>query len=145
MQKIKSGDTVRIHYTGRTDDGVEFDSSAGKEPLEFTVGEGEIIPGLEKGVLDMELGEKKTITVPADDAYGMYNEELRIPVARELLPPDLDPFIGLELVMNMQDGSTFPVRVVEVKDASITVDANHPLAGENLTFDLEVVDIITPA
>jgi len=141
MQKIKSGDTVRIHYTGRTDDGTEFDSSAGKDPLEFTVGEGEIIPGLEKGVMDMELGEKKTLTIPADDAYGKYNEELRIPVARDLLPPDLDPFIGLELVMNMQDGSTFPVRVVEVQEASITVDANHPLAGENLTFDLEVVDI----
>ncbi len=144
MQKIKSGDTVRIHYTGRTDDGTEFDSSVGKEPLEFTVGEGEIIPGLEKGVIDMESGEKKTITVPADEAYGIYNEELRIPVARDLLPPDLDPFIGLELVMNMQDGSTFPVRVVEVQEASITVDANHPLAGEDLTFDVEVVEITSP-
>jgi peptidylprolyl isomerase len=141
MAQAKTGDTVKVHYTGKLDDGTVFDSSADGEPLEFTLGSGSIIPGFERAVLGMNLGESKTEIIPTDDAYGPHLEEMVVVVDRQQMPVEIEPQIGQQLQLQQQDGQVLPVVITDVSDASVTLDANHPLAGEELTFDIQLVEI----
>lgn len=136
----KAGDTVQIHYTGTLDSGEQFDSSLGSEPLEFTLGGGQVIAGFEKGVLGMNIGDKKTLRIPSNEAYGEYDDALVIQMPREELPA-LNYELGTELVMQQPSGRSIPVIVIDTNDETIVLDANHPLAGEALTFELELVAI----
>lgn len=140
-QAAKAGDTVQVHYTGKLDDGSVFDSSAGRDPLEFTVGTGQVIPGFEQAVEGMAVGQTKTVTIPSAEAYGERVAEAVLQVPREQLPPDLEPEVGQQLVMQSRDGRQIPIVVVEVTEDSITIDANHPLAGRDLTFEIELVSV----
>lgn len=144
MTALKSGDTVAIHYTGTLLDGSIFDSSDGREPLEFEVGSGMIIPGLDNAMPGMEVGEKKIVKIACADAYGPLNPEMRQAVPREGIPADIPLEVGTQLQMQTPDGQAMPVMVVEVNEATVMLDANHPLAGKDLQFDIEVVSI-TPA
>lgn len=141
MSKAKEKDTVQVHYTGSLTSGEVFDSSREREPLEFTLGEGKMIEGFEKAVNGMEVNETKKVTIPSDQAYGDRREEMVQKVPREQLPEDLEPKVGQQLVSQLPDGKELIVRVTDVADADITVDANHPLAGQDLVFELELVDI----
>ena len=140
-QAAKAGDTVQVHYTGKLDDGSVFDSSAGRDPLVFTVGAGQVIPGFEQAVEGMAVGQTKTVTIPSAEAYGERVAEAVLQVPREQLPPDLEPEVGQQLVMQSRDGRQIPIVVVEVTEDSITIDANHPLAGRDLTFEIELVSV----
>jgi FKBP-type peptidyl-prolyl cis-trans isomerase 2 len=142
MQQVKSGDKVRVHYHGKLRSGETFDSSQGREPLEFTVGSGQVIKGFDNGVMGMQVGDKKTVEITVDDAYGQKSEEMIVEFPRNQFPPDLDPQIGMQLMMNNGSGQSFPVSVTEVKEESVILDANHPLAGEDLIFDIELVEIV---
>ncbi|QUJ75424.1 peptidylprolyl isomerase [Sulfitobacter albidus] len=141
MAEVKPGDTVQLHYTGTLADGTTFDSSAGRDPLQFTVGSGQIIPGLDTAIPGMKVGETKKVEIGADDAYGQVNPEMRQAVPREGIPADIPLEIGTQLQMQTPDGQAMPVTVVEVEEATVTLDANHPLAGKDLTFDIELVNI----
>jgi len=142
MSQVKANDTVKVHYTGSiTANGEIFDSSLEREPLEFTLGQGMLIPGFENGVLNMKVNEKKTINISKEDAYGVVREELFQEVSKQELPPDLEPEVGMGLVSRGPDGQEHQLRVAQVNENSIVVDANHPLAGHDLTFELEVVEI----
>lgn len=141
MSQVKANDTVRVHYTGKLTDGRVFDSSLEREPLEFTMGKGQLIPGFEKGILDMKVNEKKTVNIPVDEAYGDSRPELIQEVDKSQLPDDIKPEIGMGLVSKSPDGQEMNLVVKEVKEESIVVDANHPLAGQDLVFDLEVIEI----
>lgn len=139
MTAIKSGDTVRIHYTGTLLDGTEFDSSEGRDPLEFVVGSGQIIPGLDQAMPGMTEGEKKTVPVACADAYGPINPGLRQAVPRSAIPEEIPLELGLQLQTQTPDGQAMMVTVVEMGEDEVTLDANHPLAGQDLTFAIEVV------
>lgn len=141
MTTVKQGDTVHIHYTGTLEDGVVFDSSAGREPLSFTLGSGQVIPGFEEAIMGMAVNEKKNVTIPVDKAYGPRNEELVLTVPREQVPPDLNPEVGQKLQMQGPGNSPVVVEVTEVAEAHIRLDANPPLAGKELIFDIELVRI----
>jgi FKBP-type peptidyl-prolyl cis-trans isomerase 2 len=141
MSQVKENNTVKVHYTGKLSDGKVFDTSDGKDPLEFTLGKGQIIPGFEKGVIDMKLNEKKTITIPKEEAYGAVNDELKQEVLKSELPADIKPEVGMGLVSQSPDGQNTNLQIVAVNKDTIVVDGNHPLAGEDLIFDLEVVGI----
>ena len=141
MSQVKENDTVRVHYTGKLSDGQVFDSSLEREPLEITLGQGLLIPGFEKGLVDMALNEKKTINIPMIDAYGDINKELFYNVQNEQLPPEMAPEVGMALASKGPDGKEVQFRVAQVNEDHIVVDANHPLAGQDLIFDLEVVEI----
>ncbi|HPF70372.1 MAG TPA: peptidylprolyl isomerase [Candidatus Krumholzibacteria bacterium] len=137
---IENGKTVQVHYKGTLADGTVFDSSEGSEPLEFVTGEQSVIPGFEAAVVAMAVGETRTVTIPCDEAYGDILEDMIGLVPRESLPEDLEPEIGMMLEMHTENG-VLPVRIVEVADDTVTLDANHPLAGEDLTFELTLVAI----
>ena len=139
-EQAQKGDTVQVHYTGRLADGQVFDSSEGGDPLEFKVGAGEVIKGFEDGVEGMSVGDKKRIEIESTDAYGERIEGLVQTISREGLNLDTEPRVGMNLVMQLPDGNQSPVAVTEVTDDSITLDANHPLAGEKLIFDVERVE-----
>lgn len=141
MSLVKQNDTVKVHYTGKLKDGQIFDTSEGKEPIEFTLGQGQLIPGFEKGLLDMKVNEKKTITIPKEEAYGEPREELVQEVAKDQLPEEIKPEVGMGLVSKTPDGREMNLVVAEIKEETIVVDGNHPLAGKDLVFDLEVVEI----
>ena len=141
MNKVKEGDNVSLHYTGTLDDGLVFDSSEGKEPLSFTVGASQVIPGFENGVMGMELGESKEISVLPDQAYGDYHEELVKVVPRAAFPPDFTPAIGMTLEAELPTGEAMSVRIIEVEGDEVTLDGNHLLAGETLIFKVRVVGI----
>lgn len=141
MTAIKQGDTVRIHYTGTLQDGKVFDSSEGREPLDFAVGSGQIIPGLDSALPGMEVGDKKRVEVACEDAYGPVNPAMRQDIPREGIPADIPLDPGTQLQMQTPDGQALPVTVVEATDTTVTLDANHPLAGQDLTFDIEVVSV----
>lgn len=141
MAQAKKGDTVLIHYTGRLEDGTVFDSSEGREPLEFRLGEGRVIPGFEEAVEGMKPGDEKTADVPADEAYGPRRDDLLLTVSREQLPDGLEPEVGQKLEMATRDGQKVPVVVTDTDDGSVVLDANHPLAGKDLTFDIALVKI----
>lgn len=141
MTTAKSGDTVRVHYTGRLDDGTVFDSSREREPLEFTVGSGEVISGFEDAVEGMAVGEARETRIEVDDAYGERRQDLVLDLARDQVPDDLEIQPGMRLELRQPDGQAVPVTVAEVGDETVTLDANHPLAGQPLTFELELVGI----
>lgn len=142
MAAARSGDTVRVHYTGRLTDGTVFDSSDGREPLEFTLGEQQVISGFDRAVSGMQVGESVTVTIPVDDAYGCHRDNLVIQVDQSQFPADIKPELGLSLRMQQPDGSTVRVRVTALDAGKVTLDANHPLAGEDLVFDIELVEIL---
>ena len=138
----QKGDTVRVHYTGRLANGDVFDSSAGGDPLEFQVGAGQVIPGFDEGVHGMSVGDKKTIEIEADDAYGQRVEQLVNQVPRAGLNlGDTQPEVGMNLIMHVADGQEIPITITEVTDTHVTLDANHPLAGEKLIFEIELLEI----
>lgn len=141
MSQVKENDTVKVHYTGKLTDGQVFDTSDGKDPIEFTLGKGQLIPGFEKGLLDMKVNEKKTITIPKEEAYGEPREDLVQEVEKTQLPEEIKPEVGMGLVSKTPDGREMNLVVAEVKEDTIVVDGNHPLAGKDLVFDLEVVEI----
>jgi peptidylprolyl isomerase len=141
MSQAKKGDSVKIHYTGTLADGTVFDSSAGRDPLGFTLGSGQVIVGFDEAVLGMAIGEKKTVTIPSHKAYGEKNEELVIEVPRSQVPPDLNPEVDQKLQMGGPNGELVVVTVVAVNDEVVVLDANPPLAGKDLTFALELVAI----
>jgi peptidylprolyl isomerase len=138
---VENGQKVKIHYTGTLDDGSQFDSSAGRDPLEFEMGAGMVIPGFEKGVQGMEVGEKKSIHIPAAEAYGERREEMIMQFERSQLPEGLEPTVGMGLQMQGPEGQPVPVMITAVDEVSITIDANHQLAGQNLNFELELVEV----
>ncbi len=141
MAQAQQGDTVKIHYTGKLEDGSVFDSSEGHDPLEFTIGSGQVIPGFEEAVTGMAGGDKKEVTIPADKAYGQRNEEMIVQTPRDQIPADINPEVGQRLQIPGPGGETFIVQVTEVTDDYVTLDANPPLAGKDLTFAIELVSI----
>jgi len=142
MQQVKNGDKVRVHYHGKLTNGETFDSSEGREPLESEVGAGMVIKGFDDGVTGMSVGEKKTVNIPVDNAYGPRNDEMVIEFPKDRLPQDMQLEEGMPLMMSNGSGQQFQVVVVEVKDDIVVLDANHPLAGEDLIFDIELVEIV---
>jgi peptidylprolyl isomerase len=141
IAQAKQGDTVKVHYTGRLDDGTVFDTSSDRDPLEFTIGTGAIIPGFEQAVIGMAPGESKTETIPTDQAYGPYVEEMVLTVDRQQMPMEVEPEIGQQLQLQHPTGEVIPVVITEVSPSTVTLDANHPLAGESLIFDIKLVEI----
>ncbi len=141
-QKVKTDDVITVHYTGKFEDGNVFDSSLDREPLEFKVGEGKIIPGFEEAVIGMAEGESKEIEIPSEKAYGDVREELVEEINKSNLPESIDPKEGMELVSKNPEGQELIVKIKEVKDDTIVIDANHPLAGQNLFFDIRVEQIV---
>ncbi len=141
MSQVKENDTVKVHYTGKLENGQVFDSSLEREPLEITLGQGALIPGFEKGLLAMEINEKKIINIPVNEAYGEVQKELLYEVKKEQLPQEMTPEVGMGLASKDENGREVQFRVAEVKEDSIIVDANHPLAGQDLTFELELLEI----
>jgi FKBP-type peptidyl-prolyl cis-trans isomerase 2 len=141
MSKVKSNDKVQVHYTGKLANGEVFDSSVGRDPLAFQMGQGQLIPGFENGIMDMSVNEKKTIIIPASEAYGEVQQELIQEVPKDRLPQEIQPEVGMGLVSTTPDGHEIQLVVKEVMENAIIVDGNHPLAGQELTFDVEVVKI----
>lgn len=140
MQSAKAGDIVRVHYKGLLDDGSVFDSSEGRDPLEFTLGAGQVIPGFEQAVAGMTPGDEQRITISPDEAYGARRDDLVLVVDRSEMPADMEPAPGQQLQLS-QEGQSFIVTITDVSAENVTLDANHPLAGQQLTFDLQLVDI----
>ena len=141
MAQAKAGDKVKVHYTGTLNDGTVFDTSMEREPLEFTLGEGQVIPGFEEAVMGMEPGATKNITLGPDEAYGAYNEEAVTDVPRDQIPPTIEPEVGMMLEVRLESGQPAHVIITEVTEAAVTLDGNHPLAGKELSFDLSLVEI----
>lgn len=142
MAQVKDGDTVKVHYTGKLINGEQFDSSTGREPLEFTVGAGMMIKGFDAALPGMSVGDKKTVNIPAADAYGEKDPTAVIPFPKENVPADMKLEPGMQLTLTNQEGQPFPVVVTEIQDDVIVLDANHFLAGEELVFDIELVEIV---
>ena len=142
MAQAKTGDTVKVHYTGKLDDGTVFDSSANREPLEFKIGEGQLIADFEQAVVGMNPGDSKTVQIAADNAYGQYHEEMVIELDRKDLPENLEPKVDQKLQVRQESGQEFVVTVTEVTETSVTLDGNHPLAGKDLVFDIQLSEII---
>jgi len=138
----KPGDTVAVHYTGKLPDGSVFDSSREREPIQFVLGQRRVIPGFDKAITGMTLGETKTASVPAEDAYGPHRPELVVEFTRDRIPPEISPEVGHELQVQTTAGQSVPAVVVEASDDGVKLDANHPLAGKDLTFEIELVDVV---
>jgi len=141
LSTIKDGDTVSVHYTGTLASGEVFDSSVERDPLKFTLGKGQLIPGFEHAIMGLSVGEKATINIPSLEAYGEHNPEMVIEVPMNQLPPELDAQVGMQLQLNQPDGQAIPVQITRIDGETVTIDANHPLAGKDLNFDIEVVEI----
>jgi len=141
LSKAKDGDTVKVHYTGTLESGEVFDTSKEREPLEFKLGEGQLIPGFEKAVIGMNAGESTKVDIPSDEAYGEAREDLVIKVPKDQLPEDVEPQVGMQLQVNQPNGQPIPVRITEVGESELTLDANHPLAGKDLSFDIELIEV----
>ena len=141
MKKAQNGDKLKVHYTGKLEDGSVFDSSQGREPLEFVLGNGSLIAGFERAVSGLQAGEKTTAKLPPDEAYGEPSQELFFEVPKANIPEEIKPEIGMQLSVSQPDGQQMPVVVAEVKEESITLDANHPLAGKTLIFEIEVMEV----
>ncbi len=143
MESVKQGDKVRVHYTGKLQDGTVFDSSVEREePIEFSIGEGRVIPGFEQAVVGMSPGDSKVANIPAGEAYGDHRPEMVVSVDRQQIPSDLNVQVGQQLQIRQGDNQTIPVIVTDVSDAKVTLDANHPLAGQDLVFDIELVEVV---
>ena len=141
MQQVKIGDAVSVHYHGKLTNGTTFDSSEGREPLQFTAGSGQVIKGFDDAVIDMLVGDKKTVNIPVEHAYGPRNEEMLITYPISDFPAEMQPAIGMEIQMGDNEGNVFPVVIVEIENDMVVLDANHPLAGEDLIFEIEIVSI----
>lgn len=141
MQLVKNGDVVRVHYHGKLTDGTTFDSSEGRDPLEFTVGNGQVIKGFDDALLEMKIGDKKSVNIPVDQAYGERNSDMMMEYPKAEFPEDMNPQPGMEIHMSDNMGNVFPVVIAEVKEDMVVLDANHPLAGKDLIFDIELVSI----
>ena len=141
MSQAKENDKVKVHYTGKLDDGTVFDSSRNREPFEFTIGAGQVIPGFEQGIVGMAKGETKTVTLQPEDAYGKIRDDLIVAVNKSEMPADLNAEVGQQLQINQPDGKVIPVTVTDISEEKITLDANHPLAGKALTFEIELLEI----
>jgi FKBP-type peptidyl-prolyl cis-trans isomerase 2 len=141
MAQAKTGDTVKVHYTGKLDDGTVFDTSAEREPLEFTIGKEQLIPDFEQAVIGMSPEESKTIQIPSDNAYGPYREDMVMEIERNKLPPEIEPKIDQKLQMRHPNGQATVVTIIEVSESQVTLDGNHPLAGKDLTFDIQLTEI----
>lgn len=142
MQQAQNGDKVKVHYHGKLRSGETFDSSKGREPLEFTVGSGQVIKGFDDGVKGMTPGDKKTVEIPVGDAYGDKEDERIVEFPKNQFPPEMTPEVGMQLMMSDGSGQQLPVVITEVKEESVVLDANHPLAGQDLIFDIELVEIV---
>ena len=141
MAQAKSGDTVKIHYTGKLEDGRVFDTSTGLEPLQFKISEDKVIPGFEQAIVGMNTGDSKTTKIPAKDAYGPHLKEMVQSIDQTHFPEHIKPQIGQQLQIPQDDGKDILVKVANVSESSVTLDANHPLAGKDLTFDIQLVGI----
>ena len=141
MKKAETGNTVKVHYTGRLDDGTVFDSSKDRDPIVFTIGQRQMIPGFENSVMDMGEGENKTVNIPAAEAYGEYRDDMVFDFPRDKVPADMELPVGGSISLKADNDQIVPVIIKEVSDETIRLDANHLLAGKDLTFDLEVVEI----
>ena len=141
MTQAKAGDNVKVHYTGKLDDGTVFDSSVEREPLQFSLGSGNVIPGFEEAIVGMTPGESKTATIPSENAYGPHRPEMVLTVERQQIPDDIPLEVGQQMQIRQPDGGTVPVIVTEMAEGKVTLDANHPLAGETLIFEIELVEI----
>jgi peptidylprolyl isomerase len=141
MAKAKKGDSVKVHYTGKLKDGTVFDTSENTEPLAFKVGEGKLIKDFEEAIVGMEPGESKTVEIPAERAYGQHYADKVIVIDRKEVPSNITPRVDQMLQVRQKDGKTFAVKVTEVSETSLTLDANHPLAGKDLTFDIQLAEI----
>jgi peptidylprolyl isomerase len=141
LAQAKNGDKVKVNYTGKLDDGTVFDTTSGRSPLEFTIGEGQLIPDFEQAVIGMEPGESKSIQVASENAYGPHRDEMVMTVERKDLPQGLDPQVNQQLQVQQANSQPFVVTVTEVSEASVTLDANHPLAGKDLLFDIQLAEI----
>jgi peptidylprolyl isomerase len=141
MASAKEGDRVRVHYTGSFEDGTVFDSSAGKEPFEFKLGEGQVIRGFDTGIMGMEVGDKKKITIDPENAYGPWREEMVLSVKPDQFPEHIEPEVGKQLQIPQKNGPTLNVVITEVSEDNVLLDGNHPLAGKTLVFEIELVDI----
>lgn len=133
---------MKVHYTGKLNDGTVFDTSENREPLEFTVGDGNMIKGFDTAVQGMEPGSNKSVVIPSDEAYGEKKEEMMVDIPIDQVPADIKPEVGMDLSIQNQEGQPMPVKVVNVDPEKITLDANHPLAGQDLTFDIKLVEIV---
>ena len=142
MTQAKKGDNVKVHYTGKLNDGTVFDTSKDRHPLQFIIGEGRIIAGFEEAVVGMNRGEAKTETIPPDKGYGPRRDDMVVTVERKQLPTDMDPAVGQRLELTQTDDQKLLVTITDVTESNITLDANHPLAGQDLTFEIELVDIV---
>lgn len=142
MAQAKNGDCVKIHYTGKLEDDTVFDSSVNRAPLQFTLGEGKIIPGFEKAVIGMNPGESKTVKIPYDEAYGPHRPELIAEIERSRFPEDMKLEVGKEIKLRQPNGRVVAVKIINITEAKVTLDANHPLAGKELSFDIKLVDIV---
>jgi len=145
MAAAKVGDTVSVHYTGKLVDGTVFDSSVDREPLDFQLGRGKVIPGFENAIIGLSHGDKTSVTIPPDEAYGAYNTDLVLEVEREQIPANVDLKIGLVLESVQDDGRRIPMTIIKLTDSLVTMDANHPLAGKELLFEIELVQIKSDA
>jgi FKBP-type peptidyl-prolyl cis-trans isomerase 2 len=141
MSTAKKGDTVKVHYTGTLDDESVFDSSRERAPMEFTIGEGNIIEGFEKGVVGMTVGETRTLSIPPEEGYGSRDDNLITQIDRSYLPQTVEPAIGQQLQVKQPDGKTFVVWITDLDEQTVTIDANHPLAGQTLNFEIELTEI----
>ncbi len=141
MDQAKTGHTVKVHYTGKLEDGTVFDTSREREPFSLTLGNAQVIPGFEQGIMGMEVGQTRTVTLPPDQAYGAYRDELKIDVQKADFPENITPEVGQRLQMNQSDGSTVNLVVTNMDGESVTLDANHPLAGKTLIFEIELLEI----
>lgn len=141
MSVATKGNTVKVHYTGKLKDGTIFDSSENREPLEFTLGDGNMIKGFDAAVQGMNVGDDKSVTIPSDEAYGEKKDEMLVDIPRTQVPADIKPEVGMDLSIQNQQGQPMPVKVVHVDEEKITLDANHPLAGQDLIFDIKLVEI----
>lgn len=142
MAQAKEGDTVKVHYNGKLDTGVLFDTSEGSDPLEFKIGSGNLIPGFEEAVIGMSPGEKKTVKIPPEKGYGLYRDDRVIKVDKKDLPGDIVPAEGMTLEICASNGVMVPVQITEIEGSTITLDANHPLSEQTLTFEIELIDIV---
>ncbi len=141
MALAKQGDTIKVHYTGKLEDDTVFDTSIKRDPLQFTIGEGKVIPGFEQAVVGMKPGESKTTKIPTDKAYGPHRKEMVIVVERNQFPANLEPKAGQQLQIRKKDGQATVVMVTDVSESNVTLDTNHPLAGKDLTFDIQLIEI----
>lgn len=141
-ETVEQGDTIKVHYKGSFEDGTVFDSSEGKDPLEFVAGEGKVIKGFDQALVGMKKGEKKTVTIPPEEAYGQSNPQLKIPIPKDKLPKEPEPKEGMMLSMQGPDGKTLAAKIEKIEDDKVILDVNHPLAGKTLKFDIEIVEVV---